>query len=61
MLSVAAQAQALVVHHQGKVIKRLAIKGLWQGGVPFEEYVARMQQEARARDRRAGRSVACAA
>ena len=41
--SVAAQERALVVHHRGKVIKRLAIKGLCQGLMPFEEYVARLQ------------------
>ena len=61
VLAVGAQERALVVHHRGKVLKRLAIKGLGQAPVPFDEYVARRQQEARARDRRAGRHPARAA
>lgn len=51
-LAVAARERTLVVRHRHAVVKRLPLKGLHGGALPFAAYADLMRQEARARDRR---------
>jgi hypothetical protein len=52
-VAVAAGERALVVRHRGVVVKRLPLRGLRGERLPFERYLALMEQEARAEARRA--------
>jgi hypothetical protein len=52
-VAVAAGERALVVRHRGLVVKRLPLRGLRGERLPFERYLALMEQEARAEARRA--------
>ena len=54
-VAVAAEERALVVRHRGAVVKRLPLRGLRNERLPFERYVALMEQEACA-DARRGRA-----
>jgi hypothetical protein len=60
-VAVAAGEGALVVRHRGAVVKRLPLRGLRRERLPFERYVELMEQEARARARRAPLAVRRAA
>jgi hypothetical protein len=53
-VAVAAAERTLVVRHRGVVVKRLPLRGLHGAPLPFERYLALMEQEARA-DARRGR------
>ena len=59
-LAVAAGERALVVRHRQAEVRRLPLKGLHGGVLPFAAYAELLRQEARARDRRrrAGRAAA---
>jgi Integrase core domain len=59
-LPVAARERTLVVRHRREVVKRLPLRGLHGGVLPFTAYAELMRQEARARGRRrrSGRSAA---
>ena len=52
VLAVAAAERALVVRHRQEEVRRLPLKGLHGGVLPFAAYAERMRQEARTRDRR---------
>jgi hypothetical protein len=51
-VAVAADERALVVRHRDTVVKRLPLRGLHGAPLPFERYLALMEQEARADARR---------
>ncbi|HEV8636907.1 MAG TPA: integrase core domain-containing protein [Chloroflexota bacterium] len=51
-VAVAADERVLVVRHRGAVLKRLPLRGLHGERQPFEQYLALMEQEARAEARR---------
>ena len=51
--SVIAGERALVVRHRGAVVRRLPLRGVREGQLPFERYVEVPGQEARAQARRA--------
>jgi hypothetical protein len=51
-VAVAAGERALVVRHAGAVVKRLPLHGLRDERLPFERYLALMEEEARAQARR---------
>jgi hypothetical protein len=61
VVSVEAGTRTLVVQHQQRVIKRLALKWERQDPLDFEAYLALMRQEARIRRRRVRRTNARAA
>ncbi len=50
-LKVDADEQQFVVYHEKKNIKRLDIKGLYGGEMPFEDFIACMCKEAKREDR----------
>ena len=52
VLAVAAAQRTLVVRHRQEEVRRLPLKGLHGGVLPFAAYAELMRQEARARDRR---------
>ena len=57
-VAVAAGERALVVRHRGAVVRRLPLRGVREGRLPFERYVEVLEQEARAQARRARLIVA---
>jgi hypothetical protein len=51
-VAIAADERVLVVRHRGVILKRLPLRGLHAQRRPFEQYLALMEEEARAEARR---------